>query len=436
MGAIGLGAAGLVLGFVVGRMATSAGGSNAADSHAVSQADLTSSTLYRPDHGGTEEATRIVLGNIISVPFQELYSVLSARPASELAELARQLESLPAGHEKDQKSAKFFKAWAHFDPTAAMKAAIALETPKARSNALHSVIEGSDSAAGETLAKAIGALAAESLPPHVQRGLVGQATTKWSEVDAAAAAAFIDTIPVTPGNVFADLHSIAQNWALSDPQAALAWAQQHDRAGPSSMSFATNGAISGWWQKDPAAAEAYVASHLETLPERQLASSLASNIFQTDPKQAIEWVNQLPDVEARRQADSLIAHQMAWTDQKAAAEWASNLPANVRSTALDSAVNMWAQKDPNSAGEWIGSLNGAVRDQAVSGYSSAVATKDPVNAMAWATTISDPRMRDTSTDRIVRSWMQRNATEATAWVQASALSDEQKKRLLATPPGG
>jgi hypothetical protein len=429
-------AMGLLVGLMIGRSSSSTDNNSAANAQQGARSGARSGAS---DTGSAEETTRLVLGDIAAVPFQELYSVLSSRPQAELMAVAEQLKALPAGHAKDQKIANFFKAWAHFDPAGAMKSALAFDTPLDRSKAMNAVVEAADSAAGELLANTINQVAPESLPPNTQRRLVGQAAAKWSEIDAPAAAHFMDTIASSATAFFPDLRNIAANWAASDPQAALAWAQERDASTAGAARMATNGAISGWWQKDPAAAEAYVASHLNTLTDRQMALTLASQIFQIDPRRAMDWVNSLPDIEARRQADSLLANQMSWTDPKAAADWAAHLPDDVRSSALSSTISIWSMNNPAAAAEWLGTLNGAVRDQAVSDYSSAVSRTDPINALNWAAAISDPRTRDTRTEAIIRSWMQRSPADAQAWLQTSALAEDTKKRLLASvppPPGG
>ncbi len=438
IGAASIFAAGLLVGIIVGRaLPSSRAFEREADREGASVKTAPGRTDSAAD-GKREDAAKLVLGNIMTVPFQELYNVLASRPESELQDLARQLNEQPISRENSQRITTFFKAWSHLDPVAALAAATRFSTAERRGTAISAVLEGADSTAAEALAKTIVALPVDAVPPHTQRNFVGVATTKWSELDPAAAAAFMDTVPAPPGSMFPDSHQIAMNWAAVDPQAALAWAQQHDLNSTFQTHFATSGAINGWWQKEPGAAEAYVASHMSTLEDRQIASTLVSQIFNSDPKRAVDFVNQLPDVEARRQADSMIAIQLGWTDPKGAAVWASNLPDDVRAIALNSSVEHWAQSDAAAAGQWLNSLNGTTRDQAVSGYSSAVSRTDPANALGWAATISDARVRENSLDRIARSWMSRSPTEAKVWVQGSALSDEQKKRLIASvpPPGG
>src|SRR5256885_14310105 len=59
------------------------------------------------------EHPNILLGKIVTGPFQELFGVLSALSPHQLNELALQLQNLPPGKETNAKVAVFFKAWAH-----------------------------------------------------------------------------------------------------------------------------------------------------------------------------------------------------------------------------------------------------------------------------------------------------------------------------------
>ncbi len=92
-----------------------------------------------------------------------------------------------------------------------------------------------------------------------------------------------------------------------------------DRA--SGGGIATNGVIAGWWQKDPKAAEDYVASQ-SSFAAQQLAPALASVMFNADPQRATDWVTRLADPEARRIAITVMATQIGWKGPKVAAEWA------------------------------------------------------------------------------------------------------------------
>jgi hypothetical protein len=376
------------------------------------------------------EKDKIILGNIATIPFQELYSVLSARSPQEMAELAAQLNDLPPGRETKTKITTFFTAWAHLDAKAALTAAISLKTADAKDAAVAAVIHGADAIDAKSIVEVVSQLPAGALPAWQKTKSLNSALGKWSEVEPAAAAKFFDQLPGQDREFYAARMAIAQNWAASDPAAALAWAaaQGNERDARISMS----GVIMGWWENDPRAAEAYVAEHADKLGIEPLMN-ISSQIYKQDPERAKEWANSLPTVEARRMAATNIAMNMSTSDPKAASEWAATLPEDVRGRTLEGVISRWARNDSAAVGEWINGLNGSVRDDAVSAFSSAVAAKDPAAALTWATTVSDPTKRNTTVDRLVSGWMRRSPSDAKAWIQNSALPDPEKTRLLSLP---
>jgi hypothetical protein len=376
------------------------------------------------------EADKIVLGDIATVPFQELYSVLSARSTKEMRELAAQLNELAPGRETKTKITAFFTAWAHLDARAALTAAISLKTPDAKDAAIGAVIRGADAISAKSLVEVLSQLPADAVPEWQRSKSLNSALTKWSEVEPAAAAKFLDQIPAQDRESLGARMMIAQNWAASDPAAALAWAaaQGDGREGRISMS----GVIAGWWDADPRAAEAYVVEHADTLGI-QPVMQIVSQLYRQDPERAKEWASSLPTAETRRMAITNIAMQMSNTDPKGASQWVATLPEEVRGRALDGVISRWARNDSHAVGEWINGLNGAIRDDAVSAFSTALVASDPASALTWATTVSDPTRRDTTMERVLTGWLRRNPADAKSWIQNSALPDEQKTRLLSAP---
>jgi hypothetical protein len=341
-----------------------------------------------------------------------------------------QLNDLQPGRETKTKITAFFTAWAHLDARAAITAAISLKSADAKDAAITAVVRGADAIAAKSLVDVVSQLPVDALPAWQKTKTLNIALTKWSEVEPASAAKFLDQSPTEDRELLGARMMIAQNWAASDPAAALAWAaaQGDGREGKISMS----GVITGWWDNDPRAAEAYVAEHLDTLGTSPVMQ-IASQIYRQDPQRAQDWANSLPTLDARRIATSSIAMQMASSDPKAATQWAATLPDDVRGRTLEGAISRWAQNDSRTVGEWINGLNGAVRDEAVSAFSSSLAASDPAAALTWATTVSDPTRRDATVDRLVTSWMRRSPTDAKTWIQNSVLPDQDKTRLLALP---
>src|SRR5256714_6511651 len=118
----------------------------------ISPARRTASTVVQASDGGSAatanlraksgsrlesemEHPNILLGNIVTVPFQELFGVLSALSPQQLNELAGQLKALPPGKDTNSKVAAFFKARVHFDPVAALRAAAVVQLSVAKTTA-------------------------------------------------------------------------------------------------------------------------------------------------------------------------------------------------------------------------------------------------------------------------------------------------------------
>lgn len=384
--------------------------------------------------GNMMDESHISLGNITTVPFSELYGVLSSLPESKLNELAIQLAKLPNDKQTTAKIATFFKAWAHIDPKAALRAAIMFKTTEAKTTAISSVIESADVTQAEALARAIKDWPEDAITRGQRIGFLATTISKWAQIAPIDAAKFYDAAAISTSRFTWAASAISQNWAITDPPAALTWAQSHGDA--EGYNSAINAAVCGWWSKDHAAAEAYALAHLKDQAGRQLASHLANYIFSSDPERAKQWVMTLPDGQARQQSANMLTMQMAWSDPKGASEWAVTLPSDVRDTSLGQAMHYWTASDAPSAGDWINGLNGATRDQAVSAYATTLARKNPATAAEWAMSISDAKTRDSSLDRIASEWLRKNTPDATAWIQRSALSMEQKQRLFGLAPKG
>jgi hypothetical protein len=94
---------------------------------------------------------------------------------------------------------------------------------------------------------------------------------------------------------------------------------------------------------------------------------------------------------------------------------------------------MWATQDPQAAGNWINTLYGAARDSAISAYSGNLASRDLGTAVGWAQSIESPSIRTATVDALLLQWLQRDPTKATAWINTSQLSYEDKSRFLKPP---
>lgn len=377
---------------------------------------------------------RILLGKIDTVPFQELYGLLSQQTPAEIRQLAQQLDSLPAGRETTGKIDAFFKAWAHLAPAAAFKAASELKTIEARDTAISATLNGADQSASGLLAHSLVDLPEGVLSTMSKAGLLGMILGRWSDTDAPAAAKFFDQNPQSGMSFTLASDAIAQNWAATDPASAIAWANEHP-GGPMGGS-ALSGAISGWWQKDHAAAEAYALAHANDPNAMHFMAGLINQMARDNPQHAVAWVNQLPDAAVRKQSESMLAMTWSTYDPRAASQWAASLPNEQSASALSSSMSFWAQTDPQAASQWLETLNGTTRDNAIGAFSSGLISKDPAAALKWVESIGDAIIRDRTLKQVVGQWRVLDPIAARTWIQNSSLSEADKAQLLGSVPGG
>jgi hypothetical protein len=372
------------------------------------------------------------LDRLGSVGLREVSDALRSRPRAAIEDLAAQVEKLRPGSQRTASITQFFKAWAEIDPIAAERRALKYSDPATKEIALNALIQSTTPEAAGELAPEIAAAPERSLSSRFRSDLLGRVAVKWSEHDAAAAAQFLDQHPdaaVGMQGVPLAGTQIALNWATTDPQAAVDWASKQQDGGG-----ALQGAVGGWWEKDPDGAAQYVIEHLGAAGGPNLASIIASRMALQDPQKAAEWAAQLPP-EARMRGDSSIAFAWSRRDPAAASGWATQLPENERGNVLGPVASQWALSDPQAAGEWLKSLDGAGRDEAVGSYSSAVSAIDPTAALDWAMTMKNQRMRDSTMRDVMSRWYNRDPEAAKQWLATSPLSADEKSRLLDLPPG-
>lgn len=375
--------------------------------------------------------TSATLDRIAGASFDEVASLLRSLNGTEIRVLANQLRTLSPGSLSSQKIQMFFAGWAKLDPSSAFSTALAFENSWVKEQALRAVFDGMNPTAAAAMVQTLSQLPENAIPDGFRQQLLGEAIVKWSFVDAEAAARALSSIGrEAPGSTWI---KVADHWAATDPKSALEWANSQQGEG---ARLALQGLMSGWSQKDPAAAADYAKSHSETLAGQQATGLLASRLASRSATSAAEWASSLPNVDARSMAELTVGVAWAQTDPEGAAQWAANLPPADRDNALTAVISTWAQNDPQKSAEWLNSLDPANRDSVVAAYSSAVTRIDPPAALSWAFSIDDPKIRNEVSQRVTLDWMTRDSAAARNWINSSALPEQDKARLLNTPGSG
>jgi hypothetical protein len=82
--------------------------------------------------------------------------------------------------------------------------------------------------------------------------------------------------------------------------------------------------------------------------------------------------------------------------------------------------------------DWVATLQGPAHDSAISAYSANLALRDPGAALSWAQSIASDSMRTSTVEALVTQWLERDRIRASAWINNSQLSVEEKQRLLSS----
>jgi hypothetical protein len=314
---------------------------------------------------------------------------------------------------------------------------------------------------------------AQKLSAQEQKSLMPVLVARWAELDPAAAAQFVLTLPesvirsmtmrATLGVWFASSPEEAMAWASSlppgqersrtidevvralaqrDPASAMLLLERFpkDRARDSS----SYNVFSEWAKRDPRAAADY---WLKVIPAsgqdvNGALAKIASLWARSDPQEAFTWAQKLPESTAKNSTLSIIIGAMAGRDPQqaasrvaaAAAAWAGSLPEDeARASAFRSIARTWTGQDLGKAANWLDGLPASEsRDAAVSAFTNQVSDSDPEGAVAWASTISDPNTRKVDLERIAITWMGRDEDAASRWIAATpSLAEDAKARLLA-----
>jgi hypothetical protein len=301
---------------------------------------------------------------------------------------------------------------------------------------------------------AMGGMAAESI------------LSSWAGQDAEAAAAYLMTRVDDNGELKdaerRQARSIANEWARTDPEAAMEWSLQLDKdaRGPAAGSV-----LGRWANQNPAAAVAFVEGAEAGDQRKAMMAQVAGQWARSDAPSALAWAQGLdeeerkgavanvlgswaqrdlegaarkvPELEAgeeRDQAMGRVAGQWAMTDAPEAAAWVKQQEVgnDASKSAMRNVMRNWAGKDEFAAAEWLAEQSpGPATDGAIIGLTERVAGKDPESAAFWAVTISDPKDRANQLSRVGGMWVKKDRAAATAWLTSHPdVPAELRDRLL------
>lgn len=182
-------------------------------------------------------------------------------------------------------------------------------------------------------------------------------------------------------------------WGRKDGESALAYARQ-GLAG--AITVRSKAALSGWAERDPKSAKAWVEDFPVGRERAALAEAVVAKLRQQDWRTAAQWAETFVSDEFGRPTVSAVLDLDDVQAKQEVIAWMMNLPAGPGSLgAVRETFENWTAYDAEGASGFLAAHpTSALRDHAVAALVRNVAGEDPKAAAAWAREIRDLPLRE------------------------------------------
>jgi hypothetical protein len=291
----------------------------------------------------------------------------------------------------------------------------------------------------------------------------------WGQMDGLAAVEAFDSLRGR-GAEAAKSAALAA-WAAGDPDAAMAWLEEHapaddpntDRRARAAWS---RGILTGLARRDMSEALEYLmklsagerGAYVGVLVDEKLRDGVAAGgnwalqlpdeplrvtalesvgmkFLRQDLDGAREWAQSLADRADAHELVADVADALATRNPAEAAEWVSKLPAGPsQEHAYEDLFENWSRTDPVAAGQSLTGMDpGPARDTAIQAFSRTLVRQSPEDALVWAGAITDTNQRADVQVELARRWRKSAPDVAAAWVAANLPAELQTRVIPPTP---
>jgi len=382
------------------------------------------------------QADRIIVRDIATVPFSELYDVLKSASRDQLLGWARDLERMPRGPRQRAAVAAYYKSLIQVDHHAAIDAVLHAENLNMRDVAIVSLMKAAPESIWGDLAEMIEQL------PHPRRlhsFSPEDPLSNWSRVDPVAVSKFIEKHPDS------SLFALLYNWGAIDPAAAREWLER-DTSRHTEEAF--RAFLTGWAEIDHAAAMEYAVTNSARANFEGAVNELAYYLFRVSPDDASRLMSLLPSDQAKA-AMKVVADRTTGVILHApedyqrppdvVARWMATQPVDLWKEEIGGVLWGWMRDDADAATGWLGQLQPNVRDAALADFCrrGGEAADDPrrfdEKAIALGLTITDRNLRDEALGEFARR-LGTTRDEAIEAIDQLRISNEQKAYLRKVMP--
>jgi hypothetical protein len=379
---------------------------------------------------------RIIIREIATVPFSELYDLLKSASREQLIAWARDMDRMPRGPRQRAAVAAYYKSLIQVDHRAAIEAVLHAENLNMRDVAIVSLMKAAPESIWGELAEMIEQL------PHPRRlhsFSPVDPLSNWSRVDPVAVSKFIEKHPDS------SLYALLYNWGAIDPAAAREWLER-DSSHQTEEAF--HAYLTGWAEVDRAAAMEYAVANSTRANFKGAVNDLAYYLFRVSPDDASRLMSLLPPDQAKAamkvvadNTTSIILHapEDYQRPPDLVARWMATQPVNLWKDDIGGVLWGWMRDDADAATGWLGQLQPNVRDAALADFCrrSPESADDPrrldEKAIALGLTITDRTLRGEALGEFARR-LGSTRDEAIEAIEQLRISNQQKAYLRKVMP--
>jgi hypothetical protein len=375
---------------------------------------------------------RIIIRDIATVPFSELYDVLKAAPREQLLAWARDLERMPRGPRQRAAVTAYYKSLIQVDHRAAIEAVLHSENLNMRDIAIAALMKAAPESIWGELTEMTNHL------PHPWRGFYEQDPIwNWSRVDPVAVAKYIDKFPSDGKDEGS--YALLYNWGKISPEEAKDWLEA-DPTHQKKESF--RGFVLAWAEVDRGAAINYAVANANKPDFQPALKDLSYYLFRLFPDDARTFVLLLPPQQAnaamQKIADTstgviLHAPEDYQRPPDVVTRWMVSLPIDLWRGKIGDVFGNWIGADSAAATTWLNQLAPEIQDVAVADYCHSASTETAEQTILLGLTIHDQKLRDAVLGEFARR-LGETRESAIAAVDQVPISREQKAYLHRVMP--
>lgn len=456
---IGLAAAGFAVGgYETGRRSVDAAA--IARKFSLEQSQPSSVPQPRADSIPAREPSQVIIRDIATVPFSELYDILKAASREQLLAWARDLEQMPRGPRPRAAVTAYYKSLIQVDHHAALEALSQSTNLPIRDLAEDALLKAAPESIWSQIAEALAQMRYPGRGWGRGRGRE-DVILNWSRVDPVAVSKFIETHPAAK---FIEIHpfsanqrrpdreaerviSLLTNWGEIDPSAARSWLEAD---GSRQTKDAFRAFLTSWGRADPAAAIDHAVANARQPNFEAAINELVYQFVRSAKEDATKLILLLPperakaalenvaDITNPKEIDPNLDRPRDYRrPPDEIAPWMVGFPVEFWSDGIGVVANGWLNDDADSAKAWLNQLRPDLRDAAIASCCRS-ATQNWRQEIELGLTIRDDPLRDSVLADLIRSFSTKReeGIEVIEFIDELSFSEDQKAYLRRFITGG